>query len=69
MDWLIFVLMFNHIRELHHSQTQNSETSKDSPFNHIRELHHSQTCKCYIEGFKSFNHIRELHHSQTSIRQ
>ena len=34
---------FNHIRELHHSQTDVDTQQEDHAFNHIRELHHSQT--------------------------
>ena len=34
---------FNHIRELHHSQTASTSAMLILPFNHIRELHHSQT--------------------------
>ena len=35
--------MFNHIRELHHSQTCFFQDRLCFGFNHIRELHHSQT--------------------------
>ena len=37
-------MMFNHIRELHHSQTTKPMMVTTALFNHIRELHHSQTC-------------------------
>ena len=56
---------FNHIRELHHSQTQSICRASLLSFNHIRELHHSQTDNNGVVKDKEFNHIRELHHSQT----
>ncbi len=40
--------MFNHIRELHHSQTTTDNISVVAKFNHIRELHHSQTIMANI---------------------
>ena len=61
----IFLSQFNHIRELHHSQTCLLLHSFGRLFNHIRELHHSQTVQRNRIRKKSFNHIRELHHSQT----
>ena len=59
--------MFNHIRELHHSQTIFSHFPQNKRFNHIRELHHSQTLSAISLPFLMFNHIRELHHSQTEV--
>ena len=59
------VFLFNHIRELHHSQTLNVCELLQVQFNHIRELHHSQTKTCNRSEIIQFNHIRELHHSQT----
>ena len=38
------IVEFNHIRELHHSQTIKDVETRNKEFNHIRELHHSQTC-------------------------
>ena len=40
---LLRLFPFNHIRELHHSQTDVDTQQEDHAFNHIRELHHSQT--------------------------
>ena len=43
--------MFNHIRELHHSQTYSGVRRAVAVFNHIRELHHSQTpVVTFIDG-------------------
>ena len=62
------LLKFNHIRELHHSQTFYPQFDSQTKFNHIRELHHSQTVYSSTSHLRGFNHIRELHHSQTSER-
>ncbi len=43
--------MFNHIRELHHSQTAPRDSINPPGFNHIRELHHSQTDGQVFEEF------------------
>ena len=58
-------IRFNHIRELHHSQTVITRINYAFLFNHIRELHHSQTPLFNGVSKFRFNHIRELHHSQT----